>query len=257
MSDLFVPENGDEFYGFLAAHCYICEHDRNCTIQKGAFASNGQGIEYWVLDDEGLPYCNRFAASQQTAANESPTVTIVRKLAQVQQELHAPKSQRNTFGNYNYRSCEDILQAVKPLLADGCVITISDDIVANGERVYVKATAKFTDGEQSIETTAYARETLERRGMDDAQITGSASSYARKYALNGLLLIDDNKDADTRDNAEEHALTKRREEIEFLVDGEGLREAFNELMKKSKKPFAKYGEQELLRIEAWIKEEKQ
>ncbi|WP_339885371.1 ERF family protein [Vreelandella maris] len=126
---------------------------------------------------------------------------LTEKLAEIQRTLNAPKSQHNKFGGYNYRSCEDILQAVKPLLG-GLVITVNDEMQAVGERVYVKATATLTDGEHSISTTAFAREAAAKKGMDDSQITGSTSSYARKYALNGLLLIDDNKDADSRDNRE-------------------------------------------------------
>lgn len=125
------------------------------------------------------------------------------KLAKIQHDLNAPKNQRNNFGNYNYRSCEDILQAVKPLLGD-LTLTISDDIQVIGDRVYVKATATISDGENNLSTQAFARESLTKKGMDESQITGSTSSYARKYALNGLLLIDDNKDADTRDNTTAH-----------------------------------------------------
>jgi hypothetical protein len=125
------------------------------------------------------------------------------KLAEIQQALKAPKGQKNSFGNYNYRSCEDILEAVKPLLGEWH-LTLSDDIVEVGGRVYVKATATLdlarnavTDGHgPSYIATAFAREAETKKGMDDAQITGSASSYARKYALNGLFCIDDTKDAD-------------------------------------------------------------
>lgn len=130
------------------------------------------------------------------------------KLAKIQHELNAPKGQFNKFGGYNYRSCEDILQSVKPLLGD-LTLTISDDIQVIGDRVYVKATATISDGEHSLSTQAFARESLTKKGMDESQITGSTSSYARKYALNGLLLIDDNKDADTRDNTNAH---KERED---------------------------------------------
>jgi hypothetical protein len=125
--------------------------------------------------------------------------TLIERLAVIQQELHAPKGQRNTFGNYNYRSCEDILTSVKPLL-NGLVLTINDDIFSVLDRVYVKATVTLTDGEHSLSNTAYARESVVKKGMDESQITGATSSYARKYALNGLLMIDDNKDADTMDN---------------------------------------------------------
>ena len=119
-------------------------------------------------------------------------------LLKIQEELKAPKGQYNSFGKYNYRSCEDILEAVKPLLqAHSCTLTLSDDIVQVGERYYVKATATIvTDNGESVAVTAFARESLDKKGMDDSQITGTASSYARKYALNGLFLIDDTKDAE-------------------------------------------------------------
>ena len=129
-------------------------------------------------------------------------MNITEELSKIQKALKAPKNQRNDFGKYNYRSCEDILEAVKPLLPNGSVVTISDEIVECGGRVYVKATACFIlAGEAKEEMlvmscTAYAREPESRKGMDASQITGAASSYARKYALNGLLLIDDTKDAD-------------------------------------------------------------
>lgn len=115
------------------------------------------------------------------------------KLASIQRELKAPKGQFNSFGKYKYRSCEDILEAVKPLL-NGTPLIISDEIVLIGDRYYVKATVYF--GLDGPTVSAYAREGLDKKGMDDAQITGAASSYARKYALNGLFLIDDTKDAD-------------------------------------------------------------
>ncbi|MDB5344214.1 MAG: hypothetical protein JWP89_2591 [Schlesneria sp.] len=131
---------------------------------------------------------------------------IHEKLKTIQSELKAPKGQRNTFGNYNYRSCEDILEAVKPLAhAQGCIVTLTDTIVEVGGRVYVKATAEIRDGDTAIFTDAFARESEEKKGMDSAQITGAASSYARKYALNGLFCIDDTKDADTVDNTKETA----------------------------------------------------
>ena len=119
------------------------------------------------------------------------------ELTKIQKELKAPKNQWNKFGNYSYRSAEDILEAVKPLIPDTCRLTISDDIVEVGGRVYVKAVASFVETGTLIEVSAYAREAETKKGMDDAQITGSASSYARKYALNGLFLIDDTKDADS------------------------------------------------------------
>ena len=120
-------------------------------------------------------------------------------LQKIQSELKAPKGQTNKFGGYSYRSAEDILEAVKPLLAKHkATLTISDDIVEVGGRVYVKAMAILTSLESDVNlgVTAFARESLTKKGMDEAQITGSASSYARKYALNGLFCIDDTKDPD-------------------------------------------------------------
>jgi len=113
--------------------------------------------------------------------------------------LKAPKTQFNGFGKYNYRNCEDILEAVKPLL-DGAILLLSDEMILVGDRVYVKATATLRAGDESISVSANAREAVTKKGMDDSQITGTSSSYARKYALNGLFLIDDTKDADSQDN---------------------------------------------------------
>ena len=129
---------------------------------------------------------------------------IREKLLNIQTELKAPKGQYNSYGGYKYRSCEDILEAVKPLLkANNCLLRISDDIVNIGDRYYIKASATIQDTktEGSITNIAYAREEETKKGMDGAQITGTASSYARKYALNGLFLIDDTKDADTDEYA--------------------------------------------------------
>ena len=125
---------------------------------------------------------------------------IEKKLISIQSKLKAPKGQYNSFGKYKYRSCEDILEAVKPLLKEHeCALTIKDRIVMVGERYYVEATAVLSDAEGGnvIENTSYAREDESKKGMDGSQITGTASSYARKYALNGLFAIDDAKDADT------------------------------------------------------------
>jgi hypothetical protein len=125
-------------------------------------------------------------------------------LSEIQLQLKAPKGQFNSFGKYNYRSCEDILEAVKPLLGDS-VLLITDDIVLIGDRYYVKATARLISKECVTEVSAFAREQFDKKGMDDAQITGAASSYARKYALNGLFLIDDTKDADTAEPEQKKA----------------------------------------------------
>lgn len=134
------------------------------------------------------------------------------KLAKIQKELKAPKGQLNKFGGYNYRSCEDILEAVKPLL-DGAILTLQDEIINIGNRFYVKATATFTDGTYTHSVTAMAREPETKKGMDESQITGMASSYARKYSLNGLFCIDDTKDADTMDNAPAPKRKQTNEEV--------------------------------------------
>lgn len=133
-------------------------------------------------------------------------MSVYTKLTAIQIELKAPKSQRNTFGNYNYRSCEDILESVKPLLKKYDVsLLISDEIALVGDRYYVCATAELVENESSekVSVKAYAREENEKKGMDASQITGATSSYARKYALNGLFAIDDTKDADTQEPVKE------------------------------------------------------
>lgn len=129
-------------------------------------------------------------------------VILTQRVGDIQHKLKAPKGQYNSFGKYNYRSCEDILEGVKPLLKEhNLALLIDDEIVQIGERYYVKATAKITDGREIVSATAYAREPDTKKGMDESQITGATSSYARKYALNALLCIDDTKDADTMDNS--------------------------------------------------------
>ena len=144
------------------------------------------------------------------------------KLAKIQKELKAKKDQYNKFGGYNYRSAESILEAVKPLL-DGAILILQDDIIMLGNpdekgqcRFYVKATAIFKDGDFTESTIAYAREPDIQKGMNESQITGSASSYARKYALNGLFCIDDNKDADTE---EYHNQTEEKSSVEDIIKG--------------------------------------
>jgi hypothetical protein len=124
---------------------------------------------------------------------------IQERLAAIQRELKAPKGQFNAFGKYKYRSCEDILEAVKPLLGDATLV-LSDSLEMIGDRYYIKASAILRENGEEQRATAWAREEADRKGMDAAQITGAVSSYARKYALNGLFLIDDTKDADTMDN---------------------------------------------------------
>lgn len=133
-------------------------------------------------------------------------MTIIERLSGIQAELKAPKDKTNTFGGYKYRSCESILESVKPLLKKyGAVLLLSDEVVEIGGRVYVKATATLHDGDNAMTSQAFAREPETKKGMDDSQITGTASSYARKYALNGLFAIDDTKDADTNEYAKETA----------------------------------------------------
>lgn len=128
-------------------------------------------------------------------------ITLHDRLVAIQSELKAPKGQYNSFGKYKYRSAEDILEAVKPLLKKyGCKLTIMDEIVLVGDRYYVKAIPTISDGTQSLSVCGWAREAETKTGMDASQITGTASSYARKYALNGLFAIDDTKDADTDEN---------------------------------------------------------
>lgn len=128
----------------------------------------------------------------------SEELTFQQKLISLIGELKAPKGQTNTFGKYNFRSAEDILEAVKPLAVKYSLLpNLSDEIVIIGERYYIKATASISDGEITKESIGYARESETKKGMDDSQITGTASSYARKYAMNGLYLIDDTKDSDS------------------------------------------------------------
>jgi hypothetical protein len=166
--------------------------------------------------------------------------TLQEKLVDIQKTLSVPKKNRNNFGNYNYRSYEDILESVKPLL-DGCTLIVSDEIVhfksdlqpisievadnkggkhieiVGGDRFYIKATATISDGDKSISVSAFAREAESKKGMDEAQITGSASSYARKYALNGLFAIDDTKDADSMDNHHEQPKPSVKQEEDGYV----------------------------------------
>ena len=126
-------------------------------------------------------------------------MSVYDKLLDIQNELKAPKSQYNNYGKYNYRNCEDILEAVKPICKKyKAVVFLSDKLVINGERYYIEATATFVDVEtnETIEVTAYAREEESKKGMDGSQVTGASSSYARKYALNGLFDVDDTKDSD-------------------------------------------------------------
>ena len=162
-------------------------------------------------------------------------MNIYEKLSNIQNELKAPKGQFNKFGGYKYRSCEDILEAVKPICKKyGAVLVLSDTLVNIGERYYIQATARLTDMSNNkesedtcISNTAYAREEESKKGMDGSQITGTASSYARKYALNGLFNIDDTKDADTDE------YTKQTQEIEDKKISKKQADALTDSIKKN------------------------
>lgn len=152
------------------------------------------------------------------------------ELVYIQASLKAPKNQRNTFSNYNYRSCEDIMEALKPLLSETCcTLVISDEIVQVADRIYVKATATLeTPSGKVYQNSAFAREADSKKGMDESQVTGAASSYARKYALNGLFCIDDNKDSDSQNTTKNTAVKKVQEakKKERSKEDEALHEAF-------------------------------
>jgi len=140
-------------------------------------------------------------------------MSIIEKLAAIQSELKAPKSQFNSFGKYKYRNCEDILEALKPLLArHKCVVLLSDKVNAIGSRFYIEATATLQDAKESISVTASAREEEVKKGMDSAQISGACSSYSRKYSLSGLFCIDDNRDADSEKPVSEGEKKKLNED---------------------------------------------
>ena len=143
------------------------------------------------------------------------------RLLKIATELKAPKKRKNTFGGYNYRSLEDILEAAKPLLKNaGLMLTLSDEVVNIGNSNYIKATAKVydaADGRLVTEVSAFARESVTKKGMDDSQITGTSSSYARKYALNGLFLIDDTKDPDTDEYRKENEQRERKDQAAELA----------------------------------------
>lgn len=181
-------------------------------------------------------------------------MNIYEKLSNIQNELKCNKNQYNKFGGYKYRSCEDILEAVKPICKKyNTVLVLSDTLVNIGERYYIQATARLIDIEKPsemedicISNTAYAREEESKKGMDGSQITGTASSYARKYALNGLFNIDDTKDADTNEYKEqqenewqvENAPKLTNEEIKIL---EATQKKYNITDTESKEILKKYG----------------
>lgn len=153
---------------------------------------------------------------------------FLERVTHAQNELKAPKNQHNKFGNYDYRSAEDILEAVKPInVKYGLHLFLEDNIEMLGDRYYLKVTAVLSDSwdkenSNTIRVTSFAREAQMKKGMDEAQITGSASSYARKYALNGLYLIDDTKDADTNEQKEETDSRGKNNQQNNLIDGKQL-----------------------------------
>ena len=148
-------------------------------------------------------------------------MNIHQKLNIVQTLLKVEKGHRNNFGKYNYRNLADIFEGVKPMLAEyGCYLTVSDEIVNIGSHNYIKATATFGDGTDEISVSGFARESVQKKGMDDSQITGATSSYARKYACNGLFAIDDTADADTMDNRKHISILNENTggEVKTLTD---------------------------------------
>ena len=164
-------------------------------------------------------------------------------LSDIQKKLEVPKNQYNSFGKYHYRSCEDILTAVKPLLPKGYSLVVGDDMVVAGDRFYIKATAAILDenNKEIIAISAFAREPESQKGMNEAQITGSASSYARKYALNGLFAIDDTKDADTTNDHKGNEKSKTKKSSETSESGKG----FSKTLKEDHEMLVEmYGEEE-------------
>ena len=159
------------------------------------------------------------------------------RIINIQQKLKCPKNQYNGFGNYKYRSCEDILEAVKPLLAkENLALIINDELISINERYYVKATATIydKDGKMIISNNGYAREEENKKGQDGSQITGASSSYARKYALNGLFLIDDVKDSDTTNTGEGNSELASEKQIEILRKIFKTEETLKQLLDKYK-----------------------
>ena len=167
--------------------------------------------------------------------------TIHQKLIEVQEELKAPKGQYNSFGKYHFRSTEDIVEALKPLLIKrGLLLLMYDEIELIGSRIYVVSTADLTDGATNIKVSARARESETKKGMDDSQITGTASSYARKYALNGMFLIDDSKDADTPEySGQMNNQQQSKQPKQPGVTLDAVKTALNDLVKKTNGDYTK------------------
>ena len=173
---------------------------------------------------------------------ETKVKSFKQRLVEAQLELKAPKGQMNRFGGYAYRSAEDILEAVKPInLKYGLLLEVKDEIIEVGGRIYVKAIATMTDihSEEQISVQAFAREAETKKGMDDSQITGSASSYARKYALNGLYLIDDTKDADSNEQKEAIDGKDKKTNDNVKARGKNIQESMQPTEAEAKKEIAK------------------
>lgn len=173
-------------------------------------------------------------------------MNIYEKLGVIQSKLKAPKGQYNAFGKYKYRSCEDILEALKPILSETrAVLTITDQMEVIGDRIYVRAEAHLKDCDDSGEiiTVAYAREEESKKGMDSSQVTGATSSYARKYALNGMFCIDDNKDSDATNTGEKGRITSKKISPE-MESGEKIS---SELCMSIKNIIDKYPESNLMK----------
>lgn len=174
-------------------------------------------------------------------ATKAKQQTLSEKLNHIQTNLNAPKNLFNKFGNYKYRNLEGIFEGLKPLLQETkCTVTVSDEIVCVNEMNYIKATATLANGsDESISVTGWARESVQKKGMDDSQITGSTSSYARKYAMNGLFAIDDTKDADSMDNSNHVTVTKKsspKKKDKVLTDSQ--RANLLSLLEKTDKEYA-------------------
>ena len=158
---------------------------------------------------------------------------LYEKLLAIQTKLKAPKGQYNSFGKYSYRSAEDILEAVKPLnVEQGVLLTITDEIKEVGGRIYVVATATVSDGTDELKVSAFAREPENKKGMDDSQITGATSSYARKYALNGLYAIDDNKDADTDEHKQQQENAPKKQPAQKQQAKKTMEQDLHEIVEK-------------------------
>ena len=188
---------------------------------------------------------------------EKTNKTLHEKLLYIQQTLKAPKGQMNKFGGYKYRSCEDIFEAVKPLLKEqGLTLQTPDELVQVGERYYVKATAILSDGNETITNTAYAREEETKKGMDGSQITGASSSYARKYALNGLFLIDDVKDSDSTNTNSKEDEERTQLFVDITNEMNFKKVTPDEMYEQFKKKRQDMTIEELKQVVKWLEEKK-